>query len=770
MIKVVLKGPMLLFILVISITEAMATLVYNHSELIAAIKTAKPGDSILLSSSANWQNTIINFQANGTKDKPIILSGYPNKVTLTGNSSISIGGDYLIINNLIFTNGYAKDRATIEFRTKEKLANYCRVTNCKIDNFSKPVRFDTDNWIIFWGKNNRFDHNYIGDKLNGGCTLIVELNDERSQRNNHLIDSNYFAGRSPLGSNGGETIRIGVSRYSMTLSNTIVKDNLFFHNSGEVEIISVKSCNNNILNNTFFECEGNIVLRHGQHTTIANNIFIGNNKPYTGGVRVIDSGHLVKNNVFIALSGNRFRSALAVMNAVPNSLPSRYLHVKDATISNNLFLNCDNIIFGSGKDVERTLAPINVSFSNNTIIGKRNLLLIDNNNNGGISSKENTTNISSINYKGIKQIQNNITIPYFNTNNGFADVRNFLEQNFAMQIDIAQLHWLNFFTAEAEISMPSETIGTYNSSEINALTKYFSTGAEQHDGKIVLEAGRYLLTKELVITKHIRIETNGEVEFVNGTEKTLPSFFIISEGGSLDVSGITFNANLKDAGDVQSAITTPKDGLLYHYKLNVNKCVFKDFNESGYSPIKGTKNSLADLVNISNCKFSGNAGVCVDFGAEKDDKGIYNVERLKITNSVFFNNLGPAINVYRGGNDESTTGPSVTINHCVFDNVDNRDQSYVIRLLGAQYARVTNSIFNNSGAGGRSIWFEEYSWDDIQVDNCNFYQSGRVQTFHNKLVGKHNVNTRPKFQKDYKIQPNPLQSKKADDGKNIGLE
>jgi poly(beta-D-mannuronate) lyase len=737
----------------------------------AAIKVAKPGDSILLSSTANWQNTNIVFEANGTIDKHIVLAGYPSTVNLTGNSSIAIGGDYLDIINLCFTNGYAKDRATIEFRTKNFLSNNCRVTKCKIDNYSKPVRFEgADSWIIFWGKNNRFDHNYIGDKLNAGCTLIIELNDERSQHNNHLIDSNFFAGRSPLGSNGGETIRIGVSRYSMTSSNTIVKDNLFFHNSGEVEIISVKSCNNQILNNTFYECEGSVVLRHGQSTTVANNIFIGNNKPYTGGVRIIDSGHIVNNNVFIGLAGNRFRSALAVMNAVPHSLPSRYLHVKDAQVNNNLFVGCKSFVFGAGKDVERTLAPSNVAFVSNTIIGKEDVLFLDDNNDGGIKFKNNTTNIT-ITYKdGFKQIKSNVIVPNFDYKDEFKLVKDFSQQNFSKQIDLKQLHWLNFLGTEFKEDDDYHTQGNYSPIEVKQLTKYLSATSVQHDGKILLAAGRYLLTKELVITKHITIQSEGLVEFVNGTDKTIPSFFVIGEGGSLTLIGVTFNANFKDAGDVQAAITTPKDGLLHHYSLTVDKCVFKDFNESGYSPIKGTKNSFADNVTISNSSFSGNAGVCIDYGAEKDDKGIYNVERLLIQNCIFFNNLGPAINVYRGGNDESTTGPSVKINHCVFDNVDNRQQSYVIRLLGAQYASVSNSIFNNSGIGGRSIWFEEYSWDDIKVDYCNFYQSGRVQTFHNKLLGKNIFNIAPKFQSEYKLMNTSPLFKKASDGENIGLK
>jgi poly(beta-D-mannuronate) lyase len=768
MIKVVLNKSMLLFILVISITQAMATLVYNQAELTAAIKIAKPGDSILLSSTSYWQNINIVFEATGTIDQPIVLAGYPNVVKLTGNSSLAIGGAYLFISNLTFTNGFAKERATIEFRTKNKLANNCRVTNCKIENFSKPTRFDTDSWIVFWGKNNRFDHNYIGDKLNGGCTLIVELNDERSQHNNHLIDSNFFAGRSPLGSNGGETIRIGVSRYSMTSSNTIIKDNLFSRTSGEVEIISIKSCNNKILNNTFFECEGSVVLRHGQSNTIANNIFVGNQKPHTGGVRIIDSGHIVQNNVFVGLAGNRFRSALAVMNAVPNSLPSRYLQVKDATVKNNLFLNCSTIIFGSGKDVERTLAPTNVSFINNTIIGKENFLLIDNNNDNEIKQTKNTTNILSLQKPGFKRISYANSASYFDFEDDLDQLRLLLVNSFSNVIAVNELHWLSFPKDLVLSNVENVLDKTFSSNELPQLYNFLLQTNTTIN--IKLKAGRYILNKELQIKNKTTIVTDGLVEFVNGTDKTLPSFIIINEGGSLNVSGIVFNANAKDAGDVQSAITTPKDGLLHHYSLIVDNCVFKDFNESGYSPIKGTKNSFADNVKISNSSFSGNAGVCIDFASEKEDKGIYNVEGLTIENCVFHNNLGPAINVYRGGNDESTTGPSVTINHCVFDNVDNREQGYVVRLLGAQYARVTNSIFNNSGAGGRSIWFEEYSWDDIKVDYCNFSQSGRVQTFHNKLFGKNIFNVTPKFQSGYSLTNTSPLAKKASDRGNIGLK
>lgn len=751
-----------------SITEAVATLVYNQAELKSAIKNAKPGDSILLSSSSNWKNTFINFEAEGTFEKPIVLSGYPTAVNLSGNSSIKIGGNYLVVQQLNFVDGFATDRATIEFRTKNKLANNCRVSNCKIENYSKPVRFDTDSWIIFFGKNNRFDHNFIGDKLNGGCTLIVELNDEKSQNNLHSIDSNFFAGRSPLGSNGGETIRVGVSRYSMTSSQTIIKDNIFYRNSGEVEIISIKSCNNQILNNTFFECEGSVVLRHGQSSTVANNIFIGNFKPYTGGIRIIDSGHIVKNNLFVGLNGNRFRSSITVMNAVPNSLPSRYLHVKDAIIERNLFINCSNFLFGGGKDVERTLAPSNVLFSNNTMLSFKQFMFEDDNNDGGIQFKNNTTNQPISLVKGFNTVQSIMAVAVYKTAPQLKGLEVMVNKQYKQYINTSALHWLQFPSEVFKENIQPVQNVQFTPDSIVALNNFLNDAKGLVN--IQLSAGRYAIAKPLLIKTNITITAKGLVEFVNGTDKSLSSFIVIGEGGHLTINGINFNANFLDAGDVQGAIVTPKEGLLTHYTLNVTQCTFKDYNESGYSPMRGNKNSFASTINITNSTFSGNAGTCIDYSTEKDDKGIYNVENLNIDNCIFKNNLGPAINVYRGGNDESTTGPSVTITNCVFDNVDNRQQSFVVRLLGAQYARVLNCNFINSGIGGRSIWFEEYSWDDIQVDFCNFYNSGRVQTFHNKLLGKNLYKLKTNFLKDYQLPTTSPLYKKGFGKQNIGLK
>jgi len=232
----------------------------------------------------------------------------------------------------------------------------------------------------------------IGDKLNGGTTLIVELNDERSQQNYHSIDSNHFFIHSPLGSNGGETIRIGVSRYSLTPSHTIIAHNYFEKCSGEVEIISVKSCYNEVLENTFFECEGGVVLRHGNHNRVQGNLFIGNDKVYTGGIRVINPDQTVSNNLLLNCIGVRFRAALGVLNGVPHSQLNRYFQVKDSKIDHNSFIDCASILFGAGKDNERTLSPQNVSFDKNYVYTRKNSLYTDLNHDGGVILSGNGTN------------------------------------------------------------------------------------------------------------------------------------------------------------------------------------------------------------------------------------------------------------------------------------------------------------------------------------------------------------------------------------------
>jgi poly(beta-D-mannuronate) lyase len=770
MIKGCIKRPVLLFILVMSITEAMATLVYNQTELVAAIKSSKPGDVITMAK-GDWKNLNLVFESNGTKEKPITINAEEaGKTRLTERSSIRFAGNYLVIDGLYMTDGYAEG-AAIEFRKNDKtLANNCRLTNFAIDNYSKPDRFDSnDSWIVMWGKNNRIDHCTIGDKLNGGTTLIVNLNDERSQQNYHSIDSNHFYIHSNLGSNGGETIRVGVSRYSLTASNTIITHNYFEKCSGEVEIISIKSCYNTVSQNTFFECEGGLVLRHGNHNLVEGNLFIGNNKPHTGGIRVINPNQTVTNNLLLNCVGTRFRSALGVLNGVPNSQLNRYYQVTDSKIDHNSFINCSNITFGAGKDNERTAAPKNVLFENNFVFTKGKQLYEDLNNDGGMIIKSNTTNSTAIakgfvptKTKTIKWYGLNVEMPL--GNNSGADI---LKVGYVEKANVGA----NWFQPVSKENIAGKRIEV-TASQSKQLPPIIAK-AGINDTIVLVDAGRYEVDATIAINKPISIIARSKVELVNVGERGLSTFISIENGGKLFIKGIAFNSAFQSFGDAQSAITSSRKPMIQHYILKVVDCEFYSFNENNYACYRAFKNTFADSVVFENCLFRNMSGSAIDMSSEKDDKGMYNAEKIIVRNTVFSNMLAGAMNIYRGGNDESTTGPYVVVDHCTFNDIDNREQGCVIKLLGVQYARITNSIFSNSGQGGRTVWFEELSWDDVKVDYCDFYNAGRVQTFHGKLYGKNNLKAKPLFvdesKNNFSLQPTSLIRGKASDGKNIGV-
>jgi len=305
---------------------------------------------------------------------------------------------------LVFKNGHTPTGEVISFKKDSKnVSNYCRVTECVIDNYNPTERHESDYWVGLYGKHNRFDHNYLVGKRNRGVTLAVRLNNEESLENHHRIDHNYFGYRQLLGSNGGETLRVGTSHHSLKNSNTLVEDNYFEMCSGELEIISSKSCQNIYRNNSFFECKGTLTMRHGNETVVENNYLFGNGKPNTGGIRIINETQTVNNNYCEGLTGYRFRSALTIMNGVPNSPINRYFQVKDSKASNNLLVNCENVQLCAGSDTERSATPINTEMVNNVIYNEnRDEIFTIYDDVSGITFEGNTIspNIKYPHYKG----------------------------------------------------------------------------------------------------------------------------------------------------------------------------------------------------------------------------------------------------------------------------------------------------------------------------------------------------------------------------------
>jgi poly(beta-D-mannuronate) lyase len=339
----------------------------DATELTAVLKIAQPGDNLIMRN-GQWKDADLRFVAKGTQEQPITLRAQaPGGAILSGSSQLRIAGEYLIVDGLWFKGVNIDSGDIVAFRNRStELANHCRITNCAItDCVPRNKRADTK-WISLYGKDNRIDHCSIWGKVNAGATVVVWISD---QPNNHRIDHNYFGPRPPLGTNGGETLRVGTSEYSMNVSKTVVESNRFEQCDGEIEIISSKSCENSYLRNVFVKCKGTLTLRHGDRCIVANNYFLGDSEGSTGGVRIIGEDHRVYNNYFADLRGTGARAALSMMNGIPNSPLNGYFQAQRAVVAHNTFVNCRvNFVIGLG-DGGAVLPPKDCWIINNLVSG-----------------------------------------------------------------------------------------------------------------------------------------------------------------------------------------------------------------------------------------------------------------------------------------------------------------------------------------------------------------------------------------------------------------
>lgn len=357
----------------------------------------QPGDVVMLED-GTYSDFQVSFIANGTADRPITLKARnEGGVVLTGKLNVKISGHYLIVDGLILKDGEAASGDIVEFRSSSSsFANHCRLTNCVIDNCNNPdekYRNSTsysERWVMMYGRNNRVDHCYFTNKINGGVLLMVSLSDSKSRENTHLVDHNFFGYREKFSpGNNAETIRIGDSSTSQYSSQTSITKNFFYRCDGESEIISIKSCDNVIEENTVYESQGGVVCRHGHRNVIRNNFFIGNNVSNCAGIRVINEGHRIYGNFFQEIIGAKSRASLCIMSAIfetPDASThtdkeplNAYHRVKDVDIYENTFVNCTSSDWGTatsytysgdnpfypGKKVEGTLYPENCRLYNN---------------------------------------------------------------------------------------------------------------------------------------------------------------------------------------------------------------------------------------------------------------------------------------------------------------------------------------------------------------------------------------------------------------------
>ncbi|MES2371487.1 MAG: polysaccharide lyase 6 family protein [Bacteroidota bacterium] len=373
----------ILFCGVFTIAHASDKIASTIKELNEYASEAKAGDHIFLKDGV-YKDAVIKFNNSaGTENAPVTVSAqHPGKVFLEGNSSISFSGQYIHIKDLVFQNGghELKSKQVIEFRISEKAqASHCTISDCVINDFNNTIKTDVNAWVGIYGEYNVVERCLFKAKDNMGPTLVVWLDSSRAAH--HTIAENYFLTRSNGAQvdNGLESIRIGDSKTSFTDAHCVIAFNRFEDCDGEIEIISNKSCHNSYLHNTFFNCDGGLTLRHGNHTLCDGNYFDGGKKKLSYGIRFIGEGHVAINNYFRNLHGashELYRSPVSLLNGLINTPINGYYQVRNAVVTDNIFMDCETPLIRIGafspKRDGMSIAPDTVTIQNNVFVNSGN--------------------------------------------------------------------------------------------------------------------------------------------------------------------------------------------------------------------------------------------------------------------------------------------------------------------------------------------------------------------------------------------------------------
>ena len=665
-----------------------------------ALKKVQPGDNIVLAN-GTWRDFEILFKGKGTEKNPITLTAETKgKVIISGQSNLRLGGEYLVVSGLVFKNGYTPSSAVISFRqNKKNLAYHSRVSEVVIDNFNNPDKQESDYWVAMYGQHNRFDHNYLVGKRNKGVTLAVRLDSKESQQNQHVIEYNYFGPRPIFGSNGGETIRIGTSHHSLTDSLTRVENNYFDRCNGEVEIISVKSGHNKIINNVFYESRGTLTLRHGHDNLVEGNVFFGNGVDHTGGIRVINENQIIRNNYLEGLTGYRFGSGLTLMNGIYNSPINRYNQVVNALIENNSVINVTNVQLAAGSDKERTAPPKDTVIRNTLFVnenGQQPFTAFDDI--SGIKFEDNVANTDTTSV--IKQGINKTSIELKRASNGLLYPVDDALKNVGASRSLSPISKQNVGPTWYEKVPPTVAFASGKTISVKANGAALVDAIKQAKSGdvLLLESGHYAVSKLIKIDKTLSIKAQQAKKALITFERT--ALFEILNGGSLSIDGLVFNGSESPDAQGNALIRTQKWGMIENYRLVMtNSIVDNLMMNHSFQFFDSGKGAFADTIELTNNQFSNITGDVLRLNKEVEDLGIYNAEYVILKNNKFDHIKGALVNLYRGGTDESTFGPHLQMdnNQVLNSGKSKRNKTHAsVYVQGVQVVNINNNDFKDS--------------------------------------------------------------------------
>ncbi len=371
----------LILVLVCRLGAAAELQFDDIKKLSEAVRVAKGGDVLILKMGEYKLKEAITLSSGegGDSDHPVTIRAESiGGCVLRGETTafaFKPGVANVVVSGFVF-------RLQDEAAVKIDGSNHIRVTRCEF----RLQESDSFDWVVITGANshhNRVDRCIFSNKSQPGNFITIDGDSAGHQSQHDRIDHNLFRDIAPRATNEKEAVRIGWSELSLSSGFTILENNYFERCDGDPEIVSIKSCDNTVRNNTIVDSMGSLSLRHGNRSSVHGNVIIGRGREGCGGIRVYGDDHRIYNNYLANLTGDRFDAALAVTNGDADDakkggrLSAHFRPRRIEIVNNTLIDNAHSIEIGystQGKTQWRK-APQEILFANNIISGEQGELV-----------------------------------------------------------------------------------------------------------------------------------------------------------------------------------------------------------------------------------------------------------------------------------------------------------------------------------------------------------------------------------------------------------
>jgi hypothetical protein len=332
---------------------AATHLVTSISALQTALNSAAPGDVIQLADGSYSTSSTISITKAGTAGAPIVVQAqHVGGATITGSG----GFDFASTASYVTLSGF-------KLTGSNGLNIPVGATHIQVSRNTFQMAGSVQYWLQVAGDDAQLDHNTFQHKSTVGNFIEVVGPGSSGMAQNTWIHHNYFLDQSFTGSNGGESIRVGLSGRQHSAAHAIVEYNLFEQCNGDLEVISVKSTSDIIRYNTLRNSKGTITLRHGWGSLVEGNYLLGNST----GIRMFGNNHTVINNVIENSTGQ----ALEIGGGeVRDDTTSGTDHeaVDHALVAFNTFVNDRSSPIQMG-DGGKAFQPSDVTVADNIVSG-----------------------------------------------------------------------------------------------------------------------------------------------------------------------------------------------------------------------------------------------------------------------------------------------------------------------------------------------------------------------------------------------------------------